>query len=329
MSKTSYLILYFLINYLSLGLHAESTDIKSKKHENFKNNSLEKVSPNIKINGSLFFTLGALDSPLSNESFQFSYENKIRFNTSFKDKDKLLIIFESGNAIGNQLNLDLQSKKGDNLKVSTILYKFEMANSFEAVIGPKMFGYNGLAGKSTAYNERIAILDGSNYTTSSGIGPGVGISKRKNNGLNASLKLASNSTKIDNEATHLITQFGLTKKKYGGTITNNFNNEFNAIGLAAFYKPNKFPSISASIEQKNGDSIKKIKNWVFALQKNYQNKKFGLALGTYNEEEEICYEGWSEIDISNSLKLIPVIFVRENDKVKSDLGFAINTKISY
>ena len=326
MFKIFFFILYFLIKNLSLSLLAESSDNNSI---NYVNNSYEKFTPTTKINGNLFFTLGALDSPVSNEALQFSYENKIRLNTSFKDTDKLLIIFESGNAFDNPLNLDLQSKKGDNLKISTLLYKFEMASSMEAVIGPKMFGYHGLAGKSTDYNERIAILDGSNYTTSSGIGPGIGISTRKNNGLNASLKLASNSSKIDNEATHLISQVGLTKKKFGGTITSNLNKEFNAIGLAAFYKPNYFPSISASIEQKNGDSINSIENWVIALQKNYQNKKFGLALGTYNEEERICYEGWSEIGMSNGVKLIPVIFLRENDNDKSDLGFAINTKISY
>tara|TARA_S200000501_G_C20836732_1_gene749715 strand:+ start:422 stop:601 length:180 start_codon:yes stop_codon:yes gene_type:complete len=55
-----------------------------------------------------------------------------------------------------------------------------------------MFGYMGLAGKSTAYNERIAILDGSNYTTSTGNGPGIGISYI-NKGFNYSSKISYKS----------------------------------------------------------------------------------------------------------------------------------------
>ena len=108
-------------------------------------------------------------------------------NTTFKGTDNLLTVIESGNASDSPLRLDLQSKKGDDLEISTILYEFKLGDEFEAIIGPKMFGYHGLAGKSTAYNERIAILDGSNYTTSSGIGPGIGISNRKKNGFNTSL----------------------------------------------------------------------------------------------------------------------------------------------
>ena len=59
-----------------------------------------------------------------------------------------------------------------------------------------MFVYHDLAGKSTLNNERIAILDGSNYATSSGIGPGVGISSINKNGLNASMKIAPNDREL-------------------------------------------------------------------------------------------------------------------------------------
>jgi len=322
-------LIFLLFILRNLSLLAETTKFNYKNNENQKTYSTKKYTPTTKINGTLFFTLGTVESPFLKESFQFSYENKIKINSSFNESDKLLTIIESGNAIGTPLNLDLQSNKGDNLKISTLLYQFELAKNLEVTIGPKMFGYNGLAGKSTAYNERFAILDGSNFTTSTGIGPGIGISKRKYNGFNASLKLSSNNTTIDNDSTHFISQVGLTKKKFGGTITSNFNDHFKAYGLAAFYKPRKLPSFSASIEQKKGNSIKTIENWIFALQKNLNNKKFGLAVGTYNEEEEICYEAWSEIDTSDNIKLIPVFFIRENNNQKPDLGFAINTKINY
>ena len=329
MSKKSLLFLFLLIKNFNLNAYSETRDISNNTILFSDNKLIEKFTPTTKVNGSLFFTLGALDSQVSNEALHFSFENKIKLDTSFNGTDQLLTIIESGNAINSPLNLDLQSKKGVNLKISTLFYKFNLDDEYEAIVGPMMFGYHGLAGKSTAYNERIAILDGSNYTTSSGIGPGIGISNRKKNGFNTSFKISSDSSQIDNESIHFISQIGLTKKDYGGTITTNLNNNFEAYGLATFYKPKKFPSISASIEYKDVNSGEIIRNWVIALQQILQNKKIGIAVGTYNAEENIGYEGWSEINISDTLKIIPVFFVREINQVNPELGFSINTKFSY
>ena len=294
-----------------------------------KNDTEEKYFPITKVQSSTFFTLGALESPISSEALHFTYENKIRLNTSFTGKDNLFTIFESGNAMSSPLNLDLQSKKGDYLKISSLFYKFNLGDELQVSMGPKMFGYNGLSGKSTAYSERFAILDGSNFTTSAGIGPGFAISKEKDNGLNATIKLASNNSSFKKESTHLISQIGLTKRIWGGTITNNINDKFHAYGVAAFYKPNNFPSLSASIEKKDENGLKTKQNWVIGLQKIFENKKIGLAVGTHNEDEKIAYEGWSEINISDNLKIIPVFFIRENISRNADLGFSINTKFNY
>ena len=325
--KTLSVSIFFVLQVFFLDAYGSSEKVDEKINSKYKME--KKYFPTTNVKGSLFFTLGALSESTSSESLHFTYENKIRLNTSFKGTDNLLTVFESGNALDSPLILDLQSKKGDTLKISTLLYKFQLDDEYEAIIGPKMFGYHGLAGKSTAYNERIAILDGSNYSTSSGIGPGIGISKREKNGLNASFKIASDSSQIDSESIHFINQIGLTKKDFGGTITTNLNNDFEAYGIATFYKRNNFPSISASIEYKDMDSGKTIKNWVFALQQGLQNKKIGIAVGTHNLEEKIGYEGWSEINISDNLKIIPVFFVRETNQVNPELGLSINTKFSY
>ena len=324
--KNLFIFLLFLFHFFNLNVYGGTKKVNQKI--NLKDKLEKKFFPVTKIKGNLFFTLGALRNSNSSDSLDFTFENKIILNTSFTGTDNLLTIIESGNAIESPLKLDLQSQKGDNPKISTLLYKFTLNDEFEAIIGPKMFGYNGLGGKSTVYNERIAILDGSNYTTSSGIGPGIGISNRKKNGFNASLKIASNSSKIDNESLHFISQIGLTNSEFGGTITANFNNDFIAYGIATFLKPMKLPSISASIEYKD-DSSKITKNWVFALQQNLQNKKIGLALGTYDQQEKIVYEAWSEIDISDKFKIIPVFFIRENTQESSELGFSISTKFTY
>ena len=326
-NKTLVIFLFLLIKFFYLEAYGSSRKVNEKIKS--KDKSEKNYFPATNIKGNLFFTLGALSESNSSESVHFTYENKIRLNTTFKGTDNLLTVIESGNSSDSPLMLDLQSKKGNNLKISTLFYKFKLHERYEAIIGPKMFGYHGLAGKSTAYNERIAILDGSNYTTSSGIGPGIGISNRKKNGFNTSFKIASDSSQIDNESIHFISQIGLTKKDFGGTITTNLNNDYEAYGLSTFYNPKNFPSISASLEYKTIDSFKAIKNWVFALQQSLENKKIGIAVGTHNVEEKIGYEGWSEINISDNFKIIPVFFVRENNHVNNELGLSINTKFSY
>ncbi|MBO6979385.1 MAG: hypothetical protein JJ837_08145 [Prochlorococcus marinus XMU1428] len=325
--KRFYFFLFYLLGLLNINSYGE--EVKTNEVRDLKGKLVKKYSPTTSIKGSLFFTLGGVSESTSTESLHLTYENKLRINTSFTGNDNLLTIIESGNAKNSPLNLDLQSKKGDELKLSTIYYRFKLDDQFEATIGPKMFGYHGLAGKSTAYNERIAILDGSNYTTASGVGPGVAISKKNKNGFNSSLKIASNSSQMKNESLHYISQIGLTKKYFGGTITTNLNNEFNSYGFAAFYKPNNLPSISASIEYKDDDSIKLIKNWIFGIQKNLKNQKVGLAIGTHNAEEKIGYEVWSEFKKTDKLKLIPVLFIRENNSNNHELGLSLNTKFSY
>ena len=211
-NKKSLLFLFSLIQTFNLNSYGEYRKVD---HENIFKNNLEEINfPNTRINGTLFFTLGAVSDSTTSESLNLTYENKIKIKTMFKKNDKLFVVIESGNALDSPLNLDLQSKKGNNLSISTIFYQFELDDEFEAIIGPKMFGYNELAGKSTSYNESLAILDGSNYTTSSGVGPGIGISRKTKNGFNSSLKIASNNSEIDNESLHLISQIGFTKSNF-------------------------------------------------------------------------------------------------------------------
>ena len=327
MKKIILILLLSSFYSINTGVNGEIIEKKTNliKKKKFLNDSF----PTTKLKGDLFFTIGALDSPINSQALEFTYENKIKIITSFDGSDKLLTVFESGNATSSPLNLDLQSKKGDNLKVSTLLYQFPINDNFQATIGPKMFGYNGLAGKSTLYNERIGILDGSNFTTSSGLGPGIGVSTSSRKGVNASFKLASNDEEIKNKSIHIINQIGYTDDNFGGTITANWNDEFNAFGIAAYYKHKYLPSISSSIEKKEGDNINSSENWIFALQKKFNGTNFGIAVGTYNDEENIVYESWSEIELADNLKLIPILFIRENTNKKEDYGFALSTKLTY
>ena len=321
--------LFFILLLQNSYLNIYSETINPNKNINSVDIKLDKkVFPLTSIKGNLFFTFGGVKYN-NNESINFTYENKLKIKTSLNEYNKLLTIIESGNAFENPLNLDLQSKKGNNLKISTLFYQFKINDNYKGIVGPMMFGYNGLAGKSTLYNERIAILDGSNFTTSTGIGPGLGISRYFKKSLNASLKISSNNSIIENETIHLISQIGLNRDSWGGTITSNLNNKFNAYGIATYFVKRNIPSISTSIEIKNEQKLKTSYNWIFALQKEYQKKKFGLAIGTHNDQEKIAYEGWSEISITDKLKIIPVFFVRETNKINPEIGFAFNTKIIY
>ena len=84
------------------------------------NSNKDLIYPKTNIKGSLFITIGAIDSKESSESLHMTYENKIKLKTKFNPKNELITIIESGNAINSPLNFDLQSKKGESLKLSSL-----------------------------------------------------------------------------------------------------------------------------------------------------------------------------------------------------------------
>ena len=96
-----------------------------------------------------------------------------------------------------------------------------------------------------------------------------------------------------------------------------------------YFTHKNLPSLSASIEQKEENKFNKTNNWIIALQKNFDNKKIGIAMGTYDSEERIAYEGWSEIDYTDKLKIIPTVFIRKNNVKGNDFGFVLSSKFIY
>ena len=122
--NTLSVFIFFVFQVFILEAYGSSKKVDEKI--NSEDKLEKKYFPTTNVKGSLFFTLGALSESTSSESLHFTYENKIRLNTSFKGTDNLLTVFESGNALDSPLMLDLQSKKGDTLKISTLLYKFQL-----------------------------------------------------------------------------------------------------------------------------------------------------------------------------------------------------------
>ena len=94
--KTLSLFIFFVLQVFFLDAYGSSKKVDKKI--NSKDKLEIKYFPTTNVKGSLFFTLGALSESNSTESLHFTYENKIRLNTSFKGTDNLLTVFESGNA---------------------------------------------------------------------------------------------------------------------------------------------------------------------------------------------------------------------------------------
>ncbi len=311
---------------------------KLKKIENisFK---YTKFSTTTKISGNLNFVSGAVRNALKGEALHSTYEYKLKLLSSFNGRDSLVAKFEAGNALQSSLELDLQSSKGNEIEPTNIYYQFPLENNLIITLGPKMFGYQGLAGTSTAYNERIAILDGSNYSTDAGNSAALAISYLNNNGLNSTIKLsAKNSNNANkgmftgNSDDSIIGQIGFTGRDYGGTFTYNYSDKFKAYGIGIYLKPDNLPSLSASIELKSQSNSEDIKNWLIAILYNNMLGSFGSGLGTYNTNEDLAYETWYEIDITDNLSLIPILFVKTsgNSITKEDeLGFALNAKYNF
>ena len=288
----------------------------------------KKFNPITLIKSRLHLTLGALSNTDEGSSLHTSYENKVRISTTFSGADSLVLFLESGNANSSPLDLDLQSTKGDLINISSLYFNYPLKKDLNLIIGPRMYGYIGLAGTSTAYNERIAILDGSNYTTSSGLGPGIGLSLTKSKGLNASLKLSSSQDKFTDKSRSIISQIGYSTNHFGGTVTSNLTNDFRAYGIAIYTKPYNLPSFSSSIELKEFSNGSTIQNWLLALQKDFSNSSIGFGFGTYDQAQNVLYESWYSFEVSDNIKLIPVMFLK-NYYSDEQFGFAINTQIKY
>ena len=82
-----------------------------------------------------------------------------------------------------------------------------------------------------------------------------------------------------------------------------FNDQFNAYGLALYFQREDLPSISASIEQKEGSIGGITNNWILGLQKEINQVTFGLATGTYNNDENKALVEFSKVGLLKRLNI--------------------------
>ncbi len=113
--KSFSVFIFFVLQVFFLDAYGSSKKVDGKI--NSKDKLEKKYFPTTNVKGSLFFTLGALSESTSSESLHFTYENKIRLNTSFKGTDNLLTVFESGCLI-------YKVKKGIPLKSQLLCINF-------------------------------------------------------------------------------------------------------------------------------------------------------------------------------------------------------------
>ncbi|WP_320674920.1 hypothetical protein [Prochlorococcus sp. MIT 1341] len=298
-----------------------------------------KFSPTTKINGNLNFVSGAVRNGVKGEAAHSTYEYKLKLSSSITGKDLLITKLEVGNALESSLGLDLQSSRGQELQITSLYYTFPVDKNIRVSVGPKMFGYEGLAGTSSAYNERIAILDGSNYSTDAGNGAAFVISYLSDNGYNSSLKLTSENANNSSEGIlteegkdSLIYQVGYSAESFGGTVTFNKTDEFDALGLGVYISPEKLPSLSASIELKNQDNGQEIINWLLALNKTNKDSTIGIGFGTYDINENIAYEVWYNYNLTDTIMINPILFVKKEGNSlinKDEFGFGLNARFKF
>ncbi len=295
--------------------------------------------PSTKISGNINFVAGSVINGSKGEAIHSTFEYKLKIVSSLTGRDLLITNVEAGNARDSSLGLDLQSSKGDQLHITNLYYTFPLNEELKVSLGPKMYGYVGLAGTSTAYNERIAILDGSNYSTSAGNGAGMAISYLNNNGFNSTIKLSasdsSNSSKgmfRNQSSDSIIYQIGYGKESYGSTLTYNKTDTFKAYALAIYINPENLPSISASIESKDSNYEKDVINWLLAIGLKNELSSFGAGIGTYNTNENLAYESWYSVNLTDSTSIIPIMFLKKEGNVtekKDELGIAVNLKLKF
>tara|TARA_B100000700_G_C15039394_1_gene854540 strand:- start:284 stop:1396 length:1113 start_codon:yes stop_codon:yes gene_type:complete len=309
-------------------------NIENKKYWHTINNS--KISPKTMIYNTLNFTNGLVKNGIKGEGPNITYEYKIKMLSSMSGKDLLTTNIESSNATDSSLNLDLQGIKGTDFQITSLYYKFPIYENLMITLGPKLYGYEGLAGKSTAYNERIAILDGTNFTTNSGNSAALSMSYINTYGLNYTLKVSALNAnegifKSENEKS-VISQIGFTSELFGGTITYNERDSFEAIGISIYIIPENVPSFNISLEYKETEEENTVKNWLFAIGNNGIFGEWGAGIGTYDDNENIAYESWYIYKITDKVSITPILFLRKEgnyNNQKDELGLAVNASFRY
>ncbi len=86
----NFLIIFFFFEFYAFNAKGEILEKEYKNNLSSTNNPFKEYIPTTNIKGSLFFTLGALES----DYLHFTYENKIRLQSSFNGEDKLLTIIQ-------------------------------------------------------------------------------------------------------------------------------------------------------------------------------------------------------------------------------------------
>jgi hypothetical protein len=133
-------------------------------------------STTTKLKGKATFVLGAVDSEaysdkITDDALSLSYDYRLGLKTSFTGKDLLFARLRGGNMSdgsafsGDLRKLDVAGMSGDTIKIDRMYYKFPVADSLTAIVGPLARNTESLGMKPTAYTIKTLNFFGGQFGT--------------------------------------------------------------------------------------------------------------------------------------------------------------------
>ena len=144
-------------------------------------------STTTKLKGKATFILGAVDSEaysdkITDDALSFSYDYRLGLKTSFTGKDLLFARLRGGNMTGytdattgelagasafsgGLRKLDVSGMGDDTIKIDRMYYKFPVADSLTAIVGPLARNTESLGMKPTAYTIKTLNMFGGQFGT--------------------------------------------------------------------------------------------------------------------------------------------------------------------
>ncbi len=133
-------------------------------------------STTTKLKGKATYVIGAVDSEayldkITDDALSFSYDYRLSLKTSFTGKDLLFSRLRGGNMkdgsafSGGLRKLDVSGMSGNEIKLDRLYYKFPVANSLTAIIGPLARNTESLGMKPTAYTIKTLNIFGGQFGT--------------------------------------------------------------------------------------------------------------------------------------------------------------------
>jgi len=304
--------------------------------------SAGQFSSSTKMSGGAVFTTGFVDtSTTTDNKLAQQYNFTLDLNTSFTGNDGLYTQLVQGNQTGD---LALQSAENQaNLSVGSLFYSFPVSD-LQVTAGPLLDADDVISATTSLYSEGFRLASMPWGVDGDVTGVGVGASWANDSGFNASFatvtvsgNAATTGIYTTESADHYVASVGYDSDNWGlGLIftddDNAANNNDTSFGAGVYFRPDGFPTISASYDSLSEDGQTDSSDFFVGLEHEVGP---GTASAAYQSRDTrgtttSNYEVFYTYPVNDGVSLSGGFFTEEQSGSTADTtGYLVETTFSF